>query len=92
MVARRRWPMDPHAMSAVTLWPVDELPESTPDTYAAAALRLSAHDNTDRAQYIRARAAGIRWTCPNQCTDARGDECSCPCGRRCHGARHCPGH
>lgn len=78
-------------MDALALFPELETP---PDRayYAAQRAQLAPHDTTDRAAYIRAKATGTRWTCPGACTEARGDECACPCGRRCHGARYCAGH
>lgn len=79
-------------MNAATLWPAEILPEHTRDDWRALARELRPADATDRAQMIRAKATGARWTCPRQCTNAQGDACECPCGRRCHGATFCPGH
>lgn len=77
-------------MDALALFP--ELEPAGRAYYEAQLAQLADNDTTDRARFIRAKASGIRWECPDQCTDARGDVCACPCGRRCHGRGYCGGH
>jgi hypothetical protein len=75
---------------ALALFP--DLPAADREHYRRAAAALAPTDHSDRAAYVRAKATGARWRCPSACTEARGDECACPCGRRCHGAAYCGGH
>lgn len=79
-------------MTAEDLALFPELEPADRAHYAAARARLAANDHTDRAAYIRAKATGTSWTCPGACTEARGSDCECPCGRQCHGRRYCITH
>lgn len=75
---------------ALALFP--ELAPADRSHYRAAVAQLAHTDRSDRAAYLRAKATGTRWTCPGACTNARGSDCACPCGTRCHGLKYCPGH
>ena len=71
-------------MDALTLWPAEAVPPT--------ATHVDRHRNDDAAKYARTVAAGLVWYCPDRCIRAHSDECSCPCGRRCHMMGACPGH